>query len=35
MAPAPFSPRGFSALIERVLAFDSLGKVPRPIPSPL
>src|SRR5690348_8524216 len=33
--PLPFSPVGFSGLIERVFAFESRGRLPRFKPSPL
>jgi hypothetical protein len=35
MPPLPFSPVGFSALIERVLALDSRHRLPSVIPKPL
>ena len=35
MPALPFSPVKFSGLIERVCAFDSRDRLPRPMPSPL
>src|ERR1700687_3941710 len=35
IAPWPFSPVGFSGLIERLSAFDRIGRLPRCMPRPL
>src|SRR6267378_4154468 len=35
IAPLPFSPVGFSGLIERLSAFDRIGRLPRCMPRPL
>src|SRR6516162_5343300 len=35
MPPRPFSPVGFSGLIDRVRAVDSRARLPRPRPNPL
>src|SRR5713101_7505038 len=35
IAPLPFSPVGFSGLIERLSAFDKIGRLPRCMPRPL
>ena len=35
MPPFPFSPVGFSAVIDRVLAADRRGNVPRLMPRPV
>jgi hypothetical protein len=35
MAPLPFSPVGFSALSDRVFAFDKRDRLPKFIPRPL
>src|SRR5579863_3412898 len=35
IAPLPFSPVGFSGLIERLFAFDRIGRLPMCMPRPL
>src|SRR6266436_797589 len=35
MAPLPFSPVGFSGLIDRLSAFESIARLPMCMPSPL